>query len=162
MLVEYARTLQIDQSITREQAIERWVKSWAANGEGESVASLPLARREVHYERIVRNQQPVMELKQLYGGRCQVTGKMPLDGHAGDITEVHHIVWLLRGGPDCRSNMVVLSPDMHAAIHATDASFDWCDLAFVVRGKRFPLTLCSRRAGVRFRRYVGRRTARSA
>ena len=65
-----------------------------------------------------------------------------LDGLAGDRSpEVHHIEWLTRGGLDVEDNMVVLAPDIHAAIHATDAAFDWSDLSFVVDGHWLPLAL---------------------
>jgi 5-methylcytosine-specific restriction protein A len=104
-------------------------------------AALPPERRECIRELVVRNRRQVAELKVLYGGRCQVSGKPVLDGLAGDITEVHHIKWLTRGGLDTKDNMVVLAPDVHAAIHAADATFDWSDLSFVLNGHKLPLAL---------------------
>ena len=76
---------------------------------------MPPERREYIRELVVRNRQHVADLKRLYEGRCQVSGKLVLDGLAGDITEVHHIEWLTRGGLDVEDNMVVLAPDIHAA-----------------------------------------------
>lgn len=98
-------------------------------------------RREYTREVFDRDRVQVRELKGLYGGRCQVSGEMPLSGVAGDITEVHHIDWLTRGGSDNKANMVVLSPDMHRAVHAKDARFDWVNLHFEVGSRVFPLKL---------------------
>lgn len=107
----------------------------------EDLAALPPERREYVRELAVRNRRHVSDLKALYGGRCQITGELVLDGLAGDLTEVHHIEWLTRGGVDAKSNMVVLGPNFHAAIHSADATFDWKNLTFQIAGKRFPLRL---------------------
>ncbi len=70
--------------------------------------------------KIDRNRRLVAELKKLYG-RSQVEGdELPswLRGEvAGNLLEVHHIKRLTDGGPDERSNMIVLTPTMHALIH---------------------------------------------
>jgi hypothetical protein len=100
------------------------------------------ARREYARELFVRNRKHVQDLKRLYGGRCQITGEVPLGGLAGaDITEVHHIQWLTHNGPDDQSNMLVVSPDLHAAIHASDSSFEWSTLTLIINGRRLPLKL---------------------
>ncbi len=98
-------------------------------------------RREYIREITLRNRRHVIELKALYGGRCQVGGEAILDGIAGDVTEVHHIDWLTHGGSDTKDNMVVISPNLHAAIHASESSFDWENLAFIINGTEFPLIL---------------------
>ena len=103
--------------------------------------ALPPERREYLREVAVRNRKNVLELKKLYGGFCQLSGRRAFGGEAGDITEAHHIKWLTHDGPDTKANMVILSPDAHAAIHATNALFDWADLSFVVAGRRVPLAL---------------------
>jgi predicted restriction endonuclease len=106
-----------------------------------SVSGLPPERREYVRELTVRNRTHVLELKRMYGGRCQISGEQVLNGVAGDLTEAHHIRWLTRGGLDHPSNMVVLSPQFHAAIHAADAQFDWERLRFIINGSAFPLRL---------------------
>lgn len=107
----------------------------------EDLEALPPERREYVRELAVRNRRHVADLKALYGGRCQITGELVLGGLAGDLTEVHHIDWLTRGGADAKSNMVVLAPDFHAAIHAAETTFDWTNLAFQINGEWFPLRL---------------------
>jgi hypothetical protein len=109
--------------------------------EQEAAAHLPPARREYLRELTVRNRQHVVTLKRLYEGRCQISGRVVLEGIAGDLTEAHHIQWLTRDGIDDPSNMVVVSPEFHAAIHAADATFDWTTLSFTVNGRVFPLQL---------------------
>lgn len=131
-------------------ATESQITNPARDMIAEDLAPMPSGRREYVREIFLRNRRHVAELKELYGGRCQVSGKVVLDGIAGDITEVHHIEWLTRGGADVPGNMVVISPDIHAAIHASDAIFDWSDLAFVVNGVRLPLT---------FNQHLKRRTS---
>lgn len=99
------------------------------------------SRREYIREIIFRNRHHVSELKSLYDGCCQVTGEKILDGVAGDVTEVHHINWLTHGGSDNKGNMVVISPNFHTAIHASESSFDWRCLSFIINGVEFPLRL---------------------
>jgi hypothetical protein len=105
-------------------------------------SDVPPTRREYARELFVRNRKHVQDLKHRYGGRCQVTGEVPLAGLAGaDITEVHHIDWLTHGGLDVPSNMLVVSPDLHAAIHANASSFEWSSLTLIINGHRLSLTL---------------------
>jgi 5-methylcytosine-specific restriction protein A len=87
--------------------------------EGESVADLPQPdadRVETTTARIVRNTELGRELKEQYQYHCQLCGeakhRSPLEHYA----EVHHIKPLGRphGGPDEKSNMLVLCPNHHA------------------------------------------------
>ncbi|GJE54757.1 hypothetical protein [Methylobacterium thuringiense] len=98
-------------------------------------------RREYLREVFVRDAKHVKELKKLYGGRCQISGQKVLEDFSVDITEAHHIRWLTRGGSDEKDNMIVLSPNLHAAIHATNAEFNWSELSFDIGGKKFPVIL---------------------
>ncbi|MCD8189512.1 MAG: HNH endonuclease [Clostridiales bacterium] len=38
--------------------------------------------------------------------------------------EVHHVVWLSRGGADSLDNTVALCPNCHARVHILDAQED--------------------------------------
>ena len=72
-------------------------------------------------DKLARNRRLVGELKALYR-KSQVVGDVwpagiPVDRLA-DVLKVHHIVPLAKGGPDERCNMVVLSPTLHALVHA--------------------------------------------
>jgi hypothetical protein len=113
---------------------------WAQ--EAAMAAMLP-ERREYVRELLVRNRKHVRDLKDLYGGICQITGKQVLGGLAGDLTEVHHIKWLTHGGSDDPSNMIVISPDLHAAIHATNGKLEWHagKPVFVIGGRSMPVAV---------------------
>lgn len=83
-----------------------------------------------------RDRELVKELRSIYQGRCQLTGWNPRNDFGKDLCEAHHIHWLSRGGEDCIDNLVLVSPNIHRAIHACDAPFDFGDGAFVFSSKR--------------------------
>jgi hypothetical protein len=67
-----------------------------------------------------RNRQLVTALKSLYGRSQVESDDLPAwlgDNIAAHLLEVHHIKRLADGGPDLRSNMVVLTPTLHALVH---------------------------------------------
>ena len=136
-LNDHARASSVDPGLTDPAALAEWAVEEAAVP-SPAEEDTP-ARREYRREMMVRNRGLVNDLKRRYGGVCQISGDKPLHGLAGDITEAHHIQWLTRGGRDKQSNMVLLSPDWHAAVHAAETEFDWSALAFVINGERFPL-----------------------
>lgn len=72
-------------------------------------------------DKLERNRRLVRELKALYRG-TQIAGDVLPAGLPTDrlveVLEVHHIVPLGKGGEDSRSNMIVVSPTLHALIHA--------------------------------------------
>lgn len=66
-----------------------------------------------------RNQKIVRLLKELYNGKCQVTGdeytfRKP-DGQY--YSEAHHLIPLGEGGADSPYNLVILSPLIHKMLH---------------------------------------------
>jgi hypothetical protein len=89
-----------------------------------------------------RNRKLVRELHELYNGRCQVTGHDSPLLYGVPTAEAHHVVYRSRGGTDEMENMVLLSPNLHTAIHATNAIFDYDSLAFIFpNGRVEPLIL---------------------
>jgi len=71
-------------------------------------------------EKIERNRQLVKALKSLYGRSQVEADDLPAwlgDQVADQLLEVHHIKRLADGGPDLRSNMIVLTPTLHALVH---------------------------------------------
>lgn len=89
--------------------------SWAGSDAGEVEAFYRGDR-----EKIERNRKLVNDLKALYA-RSQVEGDDLPAWLSAEVTanllEVHHIQRLADGGPDERSNMVVLTPTLHALVH---------------------------------------------
>ncbi len=71
------------------------------------------------------------EIHQMYNGRCQVCGYDPVLIYGVEACHAHHLVYLSRGGWDGLDNLVLLCPNHHSAVHATDAVFDFRDLSFI-------------------------------
>ncbi|MCX6926196.1 MAG: HNH endonuclease signature motif containing protein, partial [Verrucomicrobia bacterium] len=70
--------------------------------------------------KIERNRKLVAELKGLYGRSQVEADDLPSWLNAevtGSLLEVHHLKRLAEGGPDERSNMIVLTPTLHALVH---------------------------------------------
>lgn len=89
-----------------------------------------------------RNRRLVSTLHELYHGRCQVTGHDSPLLYGVPTAEAHHIVYRSRGGADEMDNLVLLCPNLHNAIHATNATFDYSKLAFVFpNGRVEPLIM---------------------
>jgi 5-methylcytosine-specific restriction enzyme A len=88
-----------------------------------------------------RSRKLVMNLRALYSGRCQITGWNPQKEFGASLCEAHHVHWLGRGGSDSLSNMVLVSPNIHRAIHRTDAVYDYSRRAFCFEGVWRPLKL---------------------
>lgn len=86
-----------------------------------------------------RNRYLVVELQGLYGGRCQVCQWNPRKEYGEDLCQGHHLQWLSRGGEDALTNMVLVCPNHHAAIHGCDAVFDFGDMSFDFGSHREPL-----------------------
>lgn len=91
----------------------------------DRIAALkPVPRQTITREEFVRNVGLAESLKVYYEYRCQICGKSFLPDYGVDLADTHHIHYLAKGGPDISTNMIVLCPNHHRVIHATDAHFD--------------------------------------
>jgi len=89
-----------------------------------------------------RNRELVRNLYERYGGRCQVTGHDSPILYGVPTAEAHHIVYRSRGGEDALENMLLLCPNVHRAVHQSDAKFDYSNLAFIFpNGRVEPLVI---------------------
>ena len=71
-------------------------------------------------KKVERNRQLVGELKTLYGRSQVEADDLPNWVTAdvlGSLLEVHHVQALSKNGADERSNMIVLTPTLHALVH---------------------------------------------
>jgi 5-methylcytosine-specific restriction protein A len=91
----------------------------------------------------VRNRGLVKELNAIYDGRCQICELHARNEFGVELCEAHHLQWLSRGGEDEISNLVLLCPTHHRAVHRADAPFDWSRDAFVLPHRVLPLALKS-------------------
>lgn len=71
------------------------------------------------------------QIHEMYHGRCQICGFDPILLYGVEACHAHHLMYLSRGGADSLDNMILLCPNHHSVIHATDAVFDFHDLSFV-------------------------------
>ena len=138
VLVEYARRLPREPRarLLPEEELEARILL----GDQDAVSRLITAeaigianerRRYLFGQARRRNPQHVKELRELYGGMCQLCGWNPKSVYRRELCEVHHVHWLSRGGDDELHNLVLICPNHHRAIHRTDAPFDWEDSSFV-------------------------------
>ncbi len=81
-----------------------------------------------------RNRQLTQELQEMYNGQCQITGWEPRDRYGQNLCHAHHIQWLSRGGEDTIENLMLISPNLHAAVHRCDAPFDYKTGSFQFKG----------------------------
>jgi hypothetical protein len=88
-------------------------------------------RKYLMTEALRRDHDLVRQLRQLYGGECQICGWAPRRSYGAELCEAHHVRWLSRGGNDALSNLVLVCPNHHRAIHRCDAPFDFESVAFV-------------------------------
>jgi hypothetical protein len=77
-----------------------------------------------------RNRRHVDELRRLCRGRCQACGWDPPSRYSEELCEGHHLQWLSRGGEDELSNLALVCPNHHRAVHGCDAPFDFRRMAF--------------------------------
>jgi 5-methylcytosine-specific restriction enzyme A len=90
-----------------------------------------------------RNRQIIQQLQEMYEGRCQICAWNPRNVYDESLCHGHHIQWLSRGGDDDLSNMMLVCPNHHEAIHRCDAPFDFHDMAFVFTSHREVLMIDS-------------------
>jgi len=89
-----------------------------------------------------RNRTLVEDLQRMYDGRCQLCGFDPRLLYGVRACNGHHVVYLSRGGPDDITNLMLLCPNHHEVIHATNAVFDFKDRHYVFpNNRREPLVL---------------------
>ncbi len=88
-------------------------------------------RRYLAEGAVRRNRDLVLQLRDTYDGACQICGWCPRTRYGQDVCEGHHLRWLSRGGDDTLSNLALLCPNHHRAIHRCDAPFDFASMAFL-------------------------------
>lgn len=107
-----------------EQAVTRLLR--------DEPSGLAAARRAyLTREAVRRDRQLVLTLRDLYDGACQLCGWAPRRCYGPDLCEAHHVHWLSRGGADDPSNLALLCPNHHRAVHKCDAQYDFGTAAFV-------------------------------
>lgn len=91
--------------------------------------------------RAKRSRALVQELQRLYDNACQICGWAPMRHYGVRLCEAHHVHWLSRGGKDDLTNLVLMCPNHHRAIHQCDAQYDWESSSFAFPTKYEPIQL---------------------
>jgi len=106
-----------DQSIQIEQIAEEYV---------QGVISGPGSRRNVTSSTFVRSAEVVKETRKRANGKCQLCNQPApfIDKKGNPYLEVHHVIWLSRGGEDSTANTVALCPNCHTRMHVLDKDED--------------------------------------
>jgi 5-methylcytosine-specific restriction protein A len=107
-----------------ENAVARFLR--------EEPAGMAQERRRYLMTEVARRDRDLVEqLRELYAGECQICGWAPVRSYKAQLCEAHHVRWLSRGGDDALTNLVLVCPNHHRAIHRCDAPFDFGCNAFV-------------------------------
>ena len=148
LLAAWAKNLPLEPRAYRiadEATLERAFDS-GEDAVRETVATYHVGvspqRRSTLVASYRRNRALVGELHMLYDGRCQLCGFDPLLLYGVRACNGHHIVYLSRSGRDELTNLMLLCPNHHEVIHATNAVFDFKDRHYVFPNhRREPLVL---------------------
>ena len=103
----------IDQSVEIEQNAESYLQSKVLGTGGRRVTTSNVFNR---------SQEVINETKRRAKGICQLCNQTaPFIDKKGDpYLEVHHVIWLSRGGEDSTDNTVALCPNCHKRMHILD------------------------------------------
>lgn len=87
-----------------------------------TIASPEIKERILKFRQ--RNKSIVNNLKELYKGKCQITGtQFTFKKKNGELySEVHHLIPLGENGSDSYANAIVVSPLVHRMLHFADIS----------------------------------------
>ena len=117
---------ETEQSIMIEQTTEKYIYS-VVSGSGGC--------RSVTSNAFVRSAEVVKETRKRANGVCQYCNQPApfLDKKGKPYLEVHHVVWLSRGGEDSTANTVALCPNCHTRLHVLDQREDIEKLQEVIK-----------------------------
>lgn len=100
----------------------------------QSIVTASGGRRIITSSVFSRSAEVVKETRKRAKGICQYCNQPApfTDKHGKPYLEVHHIIWLSRGGEDSTANTVALCPNCHTRMHVLDKQEDIDKLLNVV------------------------------
>ena len=106
-----------EQSIQIEQTAEEYVQCVVSGSGG---------RRSVTSSTFIRSAEVIKETRKRANGKCQFCNQPApfVDEKGNPYLEVHHIIWLSRGGEDSTANTAALCPNCHTRMHILDRPED--------------------------------------
>ena len=83
-------------------------------------------RKTVTSKVFARSAEVVRETRKRANGVCQYCNQPApfIDKKGNPYLEVHHVIWLSRGGEDSTNNTVALCPNCHTRMHVLDSPED--------------------------------------
>jgi len=145
-LLAYAESLPLEPRarLLPEERLEALLLAGDENAVARFLHNEPAGmaeeRRQYLITEVTRRDRDLVEhLRELYTGECQICGWAPRRTYKTELCEAHHIRWLSRGGSDALTNLVLVCPNHHRAIHRCDAPFDFGCNAFLFATAREPL-----------------------
>ena len=107
----------VEQNVQIEQTTEEYIQG-VVSGVG--------GRRSVTSSAFIRSADVVKATRKRANGVCQYCNQPApfIDKKGNPYLEVHHIIWLSRGGEDSTSNTVALCPNCHTRMHVLDKPED--------------------------------------
>ena len=109
-----------------EQETEKYIQN-AVSGAG--------GRRSTVSNTFIRSAEVVKETRKRANGVCQYCNQAApfTDKNGEPYLEVHHVIWLSRGGEDSTANTVALCPNCHAKMHILDKPEDVKKLQEIIK-----------------------------
>ena len=106
-----------EQNNQIEQVSEKYIQDMDPDTDG---------RRSVISSVFIRSADVVKMTRKRANGICQYCNQPApfTDKNGNPYLEVHHVIWLSRGGEDSTANTVVLCPNCHKRMHVLDKPED--------------------------------------
>lgn len=106
-----------EQEVQIEQRAEEYIRGLVSGNGGQ---------RRISSNVYIRSAEVAKETRKRANGICQLCNQpAPFkDRNGNPYLEVHHIVWLSRGGADSTENTVALCPNCHTRMHVLDKAED--------------------------------------
>lgn len=106
-----------ERSVQIERTSEKYLQDVISGSGG---------RKSVTSSVFIRSAEVVKETKRRANGICQLCNQPApfIDKNGDPYLEVHHIIWLSRGGKDTTENTAALCPNCHTRMHVLDKPED--------------------------------------
>ncbi|MCD8120607.1 MAG: HNH endonuclease [Lachnospiraceae bacterium] len=120
--------------ILQQSRFDEWLNKQGSVSELRMERTGVTQKRTVQTQIYTRSEEVKRETRLRAKGRCQLCGEEApfLNTEGEPYLEVHHILWLSRGGADSIENTAALCPNCHARMHILDDQQDVEKLESVV------------------------------
>ena len=130
-VIQEERFIKWNPDATQNAKIEETTEGYM-----QGVVSGTGGRKKTISSVFVRSLEVVRETKKRANGVCQYCQQAApfIDKNGNPYLEVHHVIWLSRGGEDSTTNTVALCPNCHTRMHILDRQEDIKKLQNLITG----------------------------